>query len=72
MIHRIPNKNIMYDTSIVGIDAVIDSGACWFTDHRHNSLLRCQKCQIKFDSYKLRKSESGKFLCKYCLLEGKS
>lgn len=67
MSYRLPNKNIMHDTSIMSIDEVIDSGSCWFTEKRHSGLVRCQQCQIKFDLYSLKKSDTGKFLCKFCI-----
>lgn len=38
-----------------------------FSDNKHDELLRCQECGIKYDTYLLKRIAVGKFVCKYCL-----
>jgi formylmethanofuran dehydrogenase subunit E len=39
------------------------------SDKRHDELVRCQKCHIKYDIHILKHVSTGKFICKYCIKE---
>ena len=37
-----------------------------FSDTRHEELVRCCDCHIKYDMHVLKRIGIGKFICKYC------
>ena len=63
---RLPSKGINTDMGIRNIDYIITNGACFFSEKRHESLLRCQDCGLKYDRHRLS-LVSGKLLCKFCV-----
>jgi hypothetical protein len=42
-----------------------------FNDKRHDELVRCKECNIKYDMHILTRVAAGKFICKYCINKSK-
>lgn len=38
-----------------------------FTETRHNDLLRCSICKLKYDPHMLYKTRNHLFICHYCM-----
>lgn len=66
---RLPTKGINKDMNIPAIDNLIWTGAVFFTEKRHDELVRCSVCTIKYSPYELKSVSIGKFMCKFCKIE---
>ncbi len=40
-----------------------------FSDKKHDELVRCYECNIKYDMHVLKRVSVGKFVCKFCLIK---
>ena len=38
-----------------------------FLGTRHDELLKCSGCSLKYDTHRLTRIDIGKFLCQYCI-----
>ena len=46
--------------------AIVISGNCFFNSKRHDELLRCNTCKMKFDIHRLTYVDIGVYYCKFC------